>query len=61
MHHAIVFNYSTLNLTQSIWYLSVFHKLLSQNAVGENPQKNCPATQVQMDQLRHIATQNMPN
>jgi len=41
--------------------LSVFHKLLSQNAVGENPQKNCPATQVQMDQLRHIATQNMPN
>jgi len=27
----------------------------------QNPQKNYSASQVQMDQTRYIATQNMPN
>jgi len=40
--------------------LSGFHKLLSQNAVTENQQKNYPASQVEMNQMRHIASQDMP-
>jgi len=41
--------------------LSEFHKLLSQKAVTDNAQKNYPASQVKMDQIRHIVIPNSIN